>query len=336
MLERVKNGISMKKGSFLYKQWLALLALPFLSGCNLGKKNFIQKNLFTHHSMQAHNKLAPDSIDQSIEERPPVTIWIHGTKGFFHRFKRINPVARFFYTHDGLNSVEELDESMHHRIIGEMLIASDPAHCVRGHVYLFGWCGTLTFSAREKAAHELHIALDALIKEYQTLYGYTPKIRIITHSHGGNVALNLAAIKNEYSTDLSIDELILLACPVQDQTECFVGDPIFKRVYSLYSNRDLFQIMDPQGAYAEQRCKVTSFLSRRRFKPCPQLVQVKIKVNKRALSHVEFMLSRFIRMIPSIITEINSWDKETQDARNTEHILAVYTHNYKHPSRLEK
>jgi len=325
----------MKKNSFVYKHYLAALTLlSFLSGC-MGKRNFVQKMLFMQSAKREQDK-QPNSVIDQISEQPIVTIWIHGTKGILKRFRRINQVARFFTTLDGLRPIEDLDESMHHRLIGEALIESDPKNCTRGHVYLFGWSGTLSFEAREQAAHDLRIELDRLIQKYQTSYNYTPKIRIITHSHGGNVALNLAAIKNDYGTNFVIEELILLACPVQDQTEPYTQDPLFKHIYSFYSNRDLFQIFDPQGAYPDQKDKAQSFLSRRRFKPHGNITQVKIKINQRALSHVEFMMNRFIRMIPYVMVEINSWDKTTRTMTDIEQILSIYTHNHKHRLRLKQ
>jgi len=55
-----------------------------------------------------------------------------------------------------------------------------------------------------------------------------PKVTLISHSHGGNVALNLAAIA-EKESPLSIERLILLACPVQQETAALVDAPMFKK-----------------------------------------------------------------------------------------------------------
>jgi hypothetical protein len=315
--------------------------MSFLSGCLHKKKNYLEKKLFVPQSKCAQKTVddcstacPPATVTNPAVEQPMITVWIHGTKETMRILKHIRPVTRFFYTPYNVNPIETLDCSMHHRLIGENLIEGDPFDFPRGHVYLFGWTGRLSFESRENAACELRQGLDELIKKYQTEYGYTPKIRLITHSHGGNVALNLAAIKDNFSTELSIEQLIMLACPVQDKTECLVKDPMFKHVYSLYSTKDFLQIADAQGAYLSQKHKTKTLLSRRRFDPAPNLVQVKIKINRRPISHIEFMLSRFVRLIPCIIKEINSWENDPCAAPDTELILAIYTHVYKHPHRL--
>jgi len=59
--------------------------------------------------------------------------------------------------------------------------------------YTFGWSGLVSQGRRRKEAIRFYNMLN---HEYKKLVkeGYQPKIRIITHSHGGNVALNMAGI----------------------------------------------------------------------------------------------------------------------------------------------
>lgn len=336
----------MKKYLFSRNHYFTTLTflMSFLAGCFAKKKNYIEKKLFLPESKCAQPRIAKCSSDtyipgqeakDSATEQPTVTVWVHGTRETMRTLQRFKLISRFFYTHNRIHPIETLERSMHHRTIGESLIEGDPENYPRGHIYMFGWSGRLSFESRENAARELYCELTSLIKRYQDEYGYTPKIRLITHSHGGNVALNLAAIKNEFTSDLSIDELILLACPVQDHTEDLVNNPIFKRIYSLYSNKDFIQVLDAQGSYPTQKHKTKTYFSRRRFKPAPNLVQVKIKINRRSIAHIEFMLRRFIRMIPWIIQEANSWEKDTCLEPDTEMALTIYTHPYKHPERLK-
>lgn len=71
--------------------------------------------------------------------------------------------------------------------------------------YTFGWSGLISQSSRRFEAVRLY---NALHKELETLRarGLNPKIRLITHSHGGNVALNLAAINTVLNNALWLKE----------------------------------------------------------------------------------------------------------------------------------
>lgn len=330
----------MKPHLIIRRCYLPILTLmiSLLSGCMSKKKNFLEKKLFICQTKCSPARTNPDCntnhITTKTTDHPMVTVWIHGSKGTLRILRKIGAVERFFYTHTGLCALENLDTSMHHRCIGEALIASDPDNYVREHFYLFGWNGKITFESREQAARDLYCSLEELIERYQNNYGYTPKIRIMSHSHGGNVALNLALVKKEFSTPLSIEELILLACPVQDYTECLITDPMFKNIYSFYSSKDFVQIIDPQGSYPSQRNIAKTYFSRRRFVPTQNLTQVKIKINRRPISHIEFMLNRFIRMIPCAVEEVKMWKQNPCVSAETELILSLYTRNYKHPYRL--
>lgn len=59
--------------------------------------------------------------------------------------------------------------------------------------YTFGWSGLVSQERRRKEALRLY---NMLSKEYARLraQGITPKIRLIAHSHGGNVVLNMGGI----------------------------------------------------------------------------------------------------------------------------------------------
>lgn len=61
--------------------------------------------------------------------------------------------------------------------------------------YTFGWSGLLSQSQRRIEAVRLYNALATEVAHYQHI-GTQPKIRLIAHSHGGNLCLNLAAIND--------------------------------------------------------------------------------------------------------------------------------------------
>ena len=145
-----------------------------------------------------------------------------------------------------------------------------------------------------------------------------PRIRLITHSHGGNVALFLSKINNK-SEKIKIYELILLACPVQKKTSQLVKNQMFEKIYSLYSGMDILQVIDPQGMHEiikkeARKAKETPFFSERRFKPQKNMLQAKLKINGRGILHVEFLLKKFTAVMPYLLQELDNWNqKETNN-----------------------
>lgn len=62
------------------------------------------------------------------------------------------------------------------------------------HFYTFGWSGLMSQYRRRYESIRLYNHLTEEIEKFER-QGIHPKIRLIAHSHGGNVCLNLAAIK---------------------------------------------------------------------------------------------------------------------------------------------
>jgi hypothetical protein len=148
--------------------------------------------------------------------------------------------------------------------------------------YTFGWSGLLSPTERCKDAEIFYKALyqerTALREKYPTAQ---IRFRLICYSHGGSVGLNLATVKYEkYQEDpLSIDELILVGTPIQHETDFLIFDPIFKKVYHIYSKKDYVQKLD---CFSCRR-----FFSRRRFTTqwfhqLPEkLIQIELKVKAK-------------------------------------------------------
>jgi hypothetical protein len=59
--------------------------------------------------------------------------------------------------------------------------------------YTFGWSGLISQNSRRFEAIRLYNALSEEVKKLND-QGIYPKIRLLTHSHGGNLCLNLAAV----------------------------------------------------------------------------------------------------------------------------------------------
>ena len=297
----------------LYKLLYALNLVWTVSICNarvLKKKVSLSNKYYSPPSSQ--------------EVAPPITIWIHGT-----RFIRRPLYHAVFKGKPGLLLAREIDSYYQIQHVTYKLHQTAPEMFPFETFYVFGWSGKLNAKVRENASRVLYEQLIKVKNEYILKYGNNPKIRLITHSHGGNVALNLAKFKKE-EDNLSIDQLILLACPVQEKTKKYIEDDLFKKTYALYSSLDMVQILAPQIEYRAYRTKRGHMrsemcwppLSSRTFEYHPKLAQTKIKINGRALFHTEFANVRFASFIPHIIHVINCWNSQFHPG--TSHLLCVY------------
>jgi len=259
---------------------------------------------------------------------PPLIIWIHGTLP-----DRLMPVPswlsphkiesyhKFFHCDPGLHKVKDLGPDWHHRVIAETLVTGDADQFNMEEFYCFGWSGKLSSAERLKAARHLYAELHRVIAEYEKKYGARPEvIKAISHSHGGNVLLDLTQVKDN-NNEIFINELWLLACPVQKETAGYVADEMFGHIYSVHSHYDMIQIADPQGL-SELKDKIKklfavrsqkalkeiatffqekAFFSERHF-DSKNVTHVHIVSKKRDLMHVEFLLLSFINALPKICT----------------------------------
>ncbi|MBA3752144.1 hypothetical protein H0X06_05145 [Candidatus Dependentiae bacterium] len=245
-----------------------------------------------------------------------ITIFIHATLPL-GPFLNIPLVKKYAWCPLGLNSLASIKEDFYLASMAMILCDQDPELFNKEFFYLFGWSGRLSMKERRKAAQELSQALSELTRQSAS-QGISISFRIITHSHGGNVALHLA----EFFTDtppFTIDELILLACPVQKKTELYVAHPLFRTVWSIHSHIDVIQRMDPQGLYSFLESLHSTGLeftlshlrtlgplfSLRHFTPSPNLRQLHVKYPSRDLFHIEFILGDFIRSLPALIRYMN-------------------------------
>jgi len=294
--------------------WLFLIffLVIILPGCFARKSNVIKKSLRIQASLKKY-------ISQK-SNAPTITVWIHGTR-FFPRplFKK------FFKRKAGLVCADKISPEYRLRAIANILHQSNPVLFELEHLYLFGWSGKLCFKERQQTAELLYATLVQKVREYRKLYGKKPKIRLISHSHGGNVALNLSNI--HHTEDIVIDELIMLACPVQQQTLHCIKDPFFKHIYALYSTLDTLQVIDPQGLY--KREEKTALFSKRLFPPQANLAQIKIRLNGRAIFHNEFVHKKFLCHLTVVIDSIKEWQKNDIDHQNlrkgTVRVLSIRT-----------
>jgi hypothetical protein len=302
-----------------YKSLFCIIIAFILPQCSIQRPQ--SKKVIIHQMpLKKLNKaeIVKNSAIPALKDAP-ITIWIHGTRMSHHI------LPRFSYSKPGLNHYMQTSSDYYLRLIADTIISSDPNLFIAENFYLFGWTGKLSFEAREIAAHQLYKDLQILRQEFKNKYGKEPYIRIMSHSHGGNVALLLAKIKSQSDFDFAIHELVLLACPVQLKTKQLIKDDIFKKVYSFYSPLDFLQIADPQGIKNFQY----PIFSQRLFDSDDKIMQWQIKINNRAFYHLDYILRRFLCNLASVIHQIDKCETNLQGinlACNHEKILKLTTH----------
>ncbi len=296
---------------------MCFIILICASSCSY-RKELVKKKISLQGKQNISSAIKPQNTIKEQAELPRITVWIHGTKGF-------GRISEFVHAMREKGLVHYSCISKGYRL-GEMiktLSQADPVRFPQEHCYAFGWSGELSFDARKKEARNLYNALNLLIDEYTIKYNTPPMLTLITHSHGGNVALNLANIKDSHSK-LCIDQMILLACPVQDETKDLVTNPFFKRIYSFYSTSDMMQILDPQGLYkTEHNDQRHLAFSERQFDVNPKLRQTKLKINGHGVAHAGFIMCSFIKLLPSLIDETELWERELPSKENQERLLHI-------------
>lgn len=236
-----------------------------------------------------------------------VTVFVHGTR-LFPKFY----LQELFYSPAGLVRVADLEPASHMHTIAQSLSADNSRRFSYDHFYAFGWSGLLSFAARKKAARALYDEIGALMQAYQREYGVLPEIRIITHSHGGNVVLNMCHIAEQEGSALCIKDLILLACPVQQMTKDYIKSSNIGMVYSFSSRGDVLQVIDPQKLY--RNGKPAPLFSKRIFEVHDRLVQAQVALHERWLFHIEFFLSPFLSKLPMLLDALDAWKKSDEGA----------------------
>ncbi|HJM68800.1 MAG TPA: hypothetical protein QGF02_02530 [Candidatus Babeliales bacterium] len=241
-------------------------------------------------------------------EPPTITVIVHGSKAPSTIAKLLCITHKFRYTPMGIYNAQYLDSTYSLHKMVTTLGGADPHQFPLRNVYLFGWNGQIDTAERRKAAEALYEELVELSKRYPQ----DMKLQVITHSHGGNVVLNLPVIQKDKPVKVIIDKLVLLACPVQQKTAPNLTDPMFKKIISCISKADVIQLLDLQGLHREnkhqRRCG--SLFSKRRFEPQDNLVQVRIQSGMRDIGHIEFIRKHFIKKLPQVLNVIDErWNE---------------------------
>lgn len=250
----------------------------------------------------------------SSEQVPPhITILIHGTK--------IITRSTYYTYFDGkpsLKHVSSFPKNSKTYTILKTLSKTAPTLFPYEHLYCFGWSGRLRVKERDAAAEALYDILTTMRATYYERYNVEPVIRLVCHSHGGNIALTLARINAQKNGNLTIDSLIALACPVQFSTKDFVTHALFNRIYAFYSSLDFVQIIAPEFSYYIHNEKGELIkkeprrfpFSARRFDTNTPVKQARIKISRHALTHAAFKTFKFLHTLPIVINVVDDIYKQ--------------------------
>lgn len=243
-----------------------------------------------------------------------VNVYVHGTQQFGSKMLPED----IWYCQQGLHHISHLpDDSMmvkdaqlmhdYEQVSNACFLRNVPAHTLsRGqttlefdidHYYTYGWSGELSFDAREQAGKALYQELTLLLQKYKQEHAAYPKLRIITFSHGGNVALNM--VKNlPFIGGKKVElELVLIASPVQKTTEYLINNAFISRSYVIYSTCDLLQVADYYTYKGKTYFPSRTFTVDKDTRNCYQIL---VSVNNVPLSHIE-LCHAFMRHIPKVL-----------------------------------
>jgi hypothetical protein len=114
------------------------------------------------------------------------------------------------------------------------------------HTYYatFGWSGLLSQQHRKQAGLALYNELIAFRSWCRATHGVDPCIRLITHSHGGTVALLLSEAEELKKQGLHIHLLFMLGVPFHKEIGHCLMSPLFGTIISGYSYGDKIQPRD--------------------------------------------------------------------------------------------
>lgn len=258
---------------------LSLCANPSVETLNKSSDKTVWVTVLVHGIIMISPSLVVENLAPIISDKAKRTRY-----GKTVKVARKNPVLfeNQAMQEEGLHAI---DLSRHERGYGAGALANalevvydDIENCPHERkYYTFGWQGLLSHKTRVTAGKHLFDQLNAEIHRLKS-EGYLPRIRLIGYSHGGNVCLNVGREAQLCHPDWYVEELILVATPIQNESDYLVQEKFFKKCYSIYSESDHVQSLD---FFSFNR-----FFSRKRFKNHKKLelpdnlTQIRIKVRK--------------------------------------------------------
>lgn len=297
-----KKGLNMSDKTysrgvkFIFFCLFVLMALVFL-GLENKKKEIVKKKVETEHWVTIFVHGSFGAVLGFLNTRDVMNDNVAGTK-----YKKVVGKMRknpFFFRDQPLleRGLVKVSPSYDLESIGNKKYAAYPLLKAfddinneikpgeeKNYYYTFGWSGLLSQRRRYVEAIRFYNAVSHELDAFEE-QGIFPKIRIITHSHGGNLVAYIAEIDKslekgdaffslpcieealkakgqkrwDYKPErrsIFVEELILWGMPVQPETECLFAAPVFKNVYHFYSDDDLVQRIDwvsTKKGYSDRR-----------------------------------------------------------------------------------
>lgn len=224
-----------------------------------------------------------------------ITVYVHGTTTALGTKLLQKLYKKMSFGEPGLHHINHLPDDALLCRDADLMQQADSFRFDKNHFYTFGWSGKLSVKARQAAGKDLYDQLIVLLTEYQTKYGKIPKVRILTFSHGGNVALHMVEHLPFFAHQNVHLELVLVAVPVQKTTEYLIEHDCITKSYVISSTRDLLQVVDTYK-FEKKRYWPKRFFQTKSCKCC----QIQVLINDRGLSHVDLMRS-FVIHLPSVL-----------------------------------
>jgi hypothetical protein len=212
------------------------------------------------------------------------------------------------YCPQGLSLAKNLPSHYYFYQMAQGCVACDKNLYSLDQFYIFGWESEyVSDENRNRSAKILVEQMYQVIVDYYIRNNVIPKIRLIGYSHGGNVVLHTANYVPLYSDmeDLEI-EAWLFGTPVQVVNHDLVNSDCFKAIYSIYSKKDIIQVIDPQG-FRHRKLTKNHFWSDRTFCKYSRSIQVDFTVNGKAIGHADYsLLFQYFPKIKQSIEEKSS------------------------------
>jgi hypothetical protein len=218
-----------------------------------------------------------------------VNVYIHGT---FPDCKLLsNYFDSLFLGESGLHHASKLNSKNLFKKNILSLCYLDPNKFCFEHFYTFGWSGALSFPARKKTGIILYNQLKDLILSYKQLYNLYPKIRIITYSHGGNVALNMVKLLPFIPEQHIHLELLFIACPVQKPLASYIKHPEVDFVYTISTENDWVQ-----GLNFYQYKGKYQFPNQLFDTTCKKCYQINVSIDGHSIGHLDLFRSFLVHL----------------------------------------
>lgn len=215
-----------------------------------------------------------------------ITIFVHGTFPARKILQYIPGGRSLIYCPQGLSLAKDFPSTYHFHKMAQGCVDCNPKQYTFDQFYIFGWKSEHVYhETRMQAAKTLVQELQDLVLNYYKKYDVIPSLRLIGFSHGGNVVVNTANFLPLYIQDTPVHvEIWLFGTPVQKINQNSINSKNFNKVYSIYSEKDWLQRMDPQGL-RNKKYRKDGFWSNRMFDNQDSCIQVKFTVNNKSISH---------------------------------------------------